>query len=135
MTEREKWERFAAALGLRIKDPNMLHNPGSAWAPTMGEDARDRILALLDEITGAWRALGESGPAGDEDPDVATLAQAIEVSLQYERDLRAQITEQRDEARQTADDNAYRAGAALAERDTLRAELAEWETGMRRPLK
>ena len=69
MTEREKWERFAAALGLRIKDQNMLHNPGSAWAPTMGEDARDRMLALLDE------------------------------------------------------------------RDALRAELAEWETGMRRPLK
>lgn len=50
MTEREKWERFADALGLRIKDPKMLHNPGSAWAPTIGEDARDRILALLDVV-------------------------------------------------------------------------------------
>ena len=47
--EREKWERFAEMLGLRVKDPRMLREAGSAWAPTMTEINRDKGLALLGE--------------------------------------------------------------------------------------
>lgn len=57
------------------------------------EQVRQECEDILDEHDAAWSALG--GRNNGDDPDVATLPQAIEVALQYERDqaeLRAEQT-------------------------------------------
>lgn len=81
------------------------------------ERTRQEYEDILDEHDTAWSALG--GRGNGDDPDVATLPQAIEASLQYERDqaeLRAEqiFDEQRKQAR-TAIRRAWVAAAEAVE--------------------
>lgn len=68
------------------------HPDQSVFVPDV--PSTDRIVQWTAELAEAWRALGTTAEDAADDPDTATLADSIRVSLQYERDQMAQAREQ-----------------------------------------